>query len=347
MKSGGHIEMRFLSIEKVIPGTKLAKPIYGAHGLVLVRENFELTDGIICRLKELGYPGVYIEDEISEDIVFNDVINDKIRLETAFRLEEMLRNNESLDKITPFVSEIVECIIENQDVVINLNKLCGHHEYTFIHSVNVGILSVCIGVKMDYNRKELIELGTSGILHDIGKKYVSLEILDKEEKLTKEEFDEILKHPENGYAMLSDCYDISSTSKVGVLQHHERFDGSGYPRGLKGKKISTFGRILAVTDTYDAMTSDRKAFEPSEALEYLLGAGSIRYDYNMVNNFTKCIAVYPVGTCVTLSDGTEGIVMHNYSDCILRPVVRIIQNKQIIDLKNDSSYLNVCITGVI
>lgn len=342
--------MRFLTIDKVIPGTKLAKPIYGAHGLVLVRENFELTDGIIYRLKELGYHGVYIEDEISEDITFNEVVNDEIRLETAFRLEEMLKNNESLDKIKPYISEIVECVIQNQDVVINLNKLCGHHEYTFIHSVNVGILSTCIGVRMNYNRKELIELGTSGILHDIGKKYVPLDILDKKGKLTKEEFDEILKHPEKGYVMLSNCYDISATAKVGVLQHHERYDGSGYPRGLKGEEISTFGRILAVTDTYDAMTSDRsyrKAFEPSETLEYLLGAGSIRYDYNVVDYFTKCIAVYPVGTCVTLSDGTEGIVMHNYSDCILRPVVRNIRNKQIIDLKNDSSYLDVCITGII
>lgn len=342
--------MRFLSIDKVIPGTKLAKPIYGAHGLVLVRENFELTEGIICRLQGLGYHGVYIEDEISEDIVLNDLVNDEIRLETAFRLEEMLRNNDSIDKLKPLISEIVECVIQNQDVVLNLNKLCVHHQYTFIHSVNVGILSTCIGVRMKLSRKELIELGTSGILHDIGKKYVSLDILDKKGKLSNEEFDVIMKHPEKGYDMLSNCYDISSIAKVGVLQHHERFDGTGYPRGLKGDEISAYGRILAVTDTYDAMTSDRsyrKAFEPYETLEYLLGAGNIRYDYNIIDYFTKCIAVYPIGTCVALSDGTEGIVMQNYSDCILRPIVRNIHNKQIIDLKNDSGYLDVCITGVI
>lgn len=342
--------MRFLSIDKVISGTKLAKPIYGAHGLVLVRENFELTDGIIYRLKELGYQGVYIEDEISEDIVLDDVVDDEIRLEAAFRLEEILKNNYSLDKLKPLISEIVECIVENQDVVINLNKLCGHHQYTFLHSVNVGILSTCIGVRMNYNRKKLIELGTAGILHDIGKKYVSSDILDKPGKLAKEEFDVIMKHPEKGFNMLSSCYDISSIAKVGVLQHHERFDGSGYPRGLKGEQITPFGRILAVTDTYDAMTTDRsyrKAFEPSEALEFLLGTGNMRYDYNIVDSFTKCIAVYPIGTCVALSDGTEGIIMHNYSDCILRPIVRNIDNKQIIDLKNDSSYLDVCITGTI
>jgi len=187
------------------------------------------------------------------------------------------------------------------------------------------------------------------MLHDVGKKYVPLGILDKKGKLTKEEFDVILTHPEKGYDMLSDCYDLSSTTRVGVLQHHERFDGSGYPKGLKGEDISSFGRILAVADTYDAMTSDRsyrKAFEASEVLEYLLGAGNTGYDYNIVDHFTKCIAVYPVGTCVALSDGTQCIVMHNYSDCILRPVVRNINNKQIIDLKNDPSYLDVCINGV-
>ncbi|WP_313134437.1 HD-GYP domain-containing protein [Anaerocolumna sp.] len=341
--------MRFLSIDKALPGTKLAKPIYGAHGLVLVRENFELTEGIICRLKGLGYQGIYIEDEISEDIVLNDIVNDEIRLEAAFRLEEMLRNKGNIDTLKPLISEIVESVIENNDVVINLNRLCGHHQYTFIHSVNVGILSTCIGAKMKFNRRELIELGTSGMLHDVGKKYVPLDILDKKGKLTKEEFDVILKHPEKGYDMLSSYYDLSSTTRVGVLQHHERFDGSGYPRGLKGEEISSFGRILAVADTYDAMTSDRsyrKAFGASEVLEYLLGTGNVGYDYNIVNHFTKCIAVYPIGTCVMLSDGTHGIVMHNYSDCILRPVVRNIQNKQIIDLKNDPSYLDVCINGV-
>ncbi|MDF2951897.1 MAG: metal dependent phosphohydrolase [Anaerocolumna sp.] len=294
--------MRFLSVDQLVPGTRLARPLYGAEGLILLRENFELTDSIICRLRGMGYHGVYVNDEISEGIIINDVVDEKLRIETANRLED----------------------------------------------INVGILSVGIGVKLEYNRDKLIQLGMSGMLHDIGKKFVPTDILDKSGKLSKSEFQVIQTHPERGYEMLYKAYNLSSVTKIGVLQHHERFDGSGYPNGLKGHEISMFGRIIAVSDTYDAMTSDRayhKASQPSEVIEYLFGNGNQRYDLRVVDYFSKCIAVYPVGSCVELSDGTKGIVLKNYSDSVLRPVIRNIQNKQIIDLKNDVNYLGICISG--
>lgn len=340
--------MRFLSVDQLVPGTRLARPLYGAEGLILLRENFELTDSIICRLRGMGYHGVYVNDEISEGIIINDVVDEKLRIETANRLEDILKNNGNIEEMQPLVSEVVNNIIDNKDIVINMNRLSGHHKYTYHHSVNVGILSVGIGVKLEYNRDKLIQLGMSGMLHDIGKKFVPTDILDKSGKLSKSEFQVIQTHPERGYEMLYKAYNLSSVTKIGVLQHHERFDGSGYPNGLKGHEISMFGRIIAVSDTYDAMTSDRayhKASQPSEVIEYLFGNGNQRYDLRVVDYFSKCIAVYPVGSCVELSDGTKGIVLKNYSDSVLRPVIRNIQNKQIIDLKNDVNYLGICISG--
>ncbi|MDF2473730.1 MAG: metal dependent phosphohydrolase [Anaerocolumna sp.] len=341
--------MRFLSVNQLVPGTRLARPLYGAGGSILLRENFELTESIICRLKGLGYNGVYVNDEISEGIVIQDVVDEKLRIETANRLEDILKNNGNIEDMQPLVSEVVDSIIDNSDIIINMNRLSGHHKYTYLHSVNVGILSIGIGVKLEYNRDKLIELGMSGMLHDIGKKHVPIDILDKSGTLSKEEFQVIQTHPERGYKMLNNAYNLSSVTKVGVLQHHERFDGSGYPNGLKGHEISMFGRIIAVSDTYDAMTSDRayhKASQPSEVIEYLFGNGNQRYDLRIVDYFSKCIAVYPIGSCVELSDGTQGIVLKNHMDSVLRPVIRNIQNKQIIDLKNDINYLGICITGL-
>lgn len=342
--------MRFLTIDKVVPGSRLAKPLYGAQGVILLRENVVLTEAILSRLKTNGYTGLYIEDEISEGIIINDVVDEGLRLKTASRLESIVNQNGNLAEMKPLISEIVDSIIASGDVEINMNHLWGHHEYTYLHCVNVGILAVSIGIKLNLNRDNLIYLGTAGILHDIGKKFVPVEILDKQGKLTLEEYELIQKHPGFGFEVLADATELNSVTKVGVLEHHERFDGSGYPRGLKGDGITMFGRILAVADTYDAMTSDRayrNAFSPSETVEYLMGAGNQLYDSNVIDVFIKCVTVYPVGTCVELSDGTQGIILKNYSDCVLRPVLRNIDSKEIIDLKNDAKYLNLCISKII
>jgi len=342
--------MRFLSINHVIPGLRLAKPLYGAKGEILLRENFKLTEKTLVRLIELGFTGLFIEDEISEGILIEDVVEEQVRLAAAIRLERILNKNGNIADMQPLISQIVDSVISNKDVVINMNELREHHEYTYSHCVNVGILAVSIGVKLKFKRERLIHLGTAGMLHDIGKKYVPLDILDKKGKLTNEEYAIVQQHPETGYKMLTNIREISSISKVGVLQHHERYNGSGYPKGLQGCKITIFGRILAVVDTYDAMTSDRayhEAISPSETMEYLMGDGNRLYDLQIIEKFTRCIAVYPVGSCVELSDGTKGIILQNYSDCVLRPLVRNIENKDIIDLKNDVNFLNICISKTI
>ncbi|MDF2590358.1 MAG: metal dependent phosphohydrolase [Anaerocolumna sp.] len=342
--------MRFLSIDNIIPGTRLAKPLYGVQGIVLLRENAELTDVILNRLKEIGYTGLYIEDEISEGIQIPDIIDEKLRLEAAYRLESIVNGNGNIAEMMPVISEIVDNIISKDNIVLNMNQLRGHHEYTYLHCVNVGILSVSIGIKLGLTRERLLNLGTAGILHDIGKKYIPLEILDKPWKLDYEEFETIKKHPTFGYEMLTDLHEIAKEAKLGVLQHHERYDGSGYPKGLKAHEISLFGRILAVADTYDAMTSDRayrNAFLPSEAVEYLMGSGNSLYDSEIIDKFSKCITVYPIGTCVELSNGIKAIVLENYSDCILRPLVRDLQTREQIDLKNNNEYYNICIAKII
>lgn len=342
--------MRFLSINRVEPGAVLAKPIYGNQGVVLLRENIVLTENILSRLKNMGYTGLYIEDEVSAGIVIEDVVDEGLKLRTAVRLEEIISSNGSIAEMLPMIQNIVNSVIKNKDVELSMRNLWGHHEYTYLHCVNVAILAVSVGIKMNLPMDDLNYLGTAGILHDIGKNKIPAELLDKPGKLTEEEYGILKMHPEYGYEMLTKAQELNSVTRAGVLQHHERYDGSGYPRGLKGNEISLYARILAVADTYDAMTSNRayrEAYAPSEAVEYLMGNGNQLYDNIVIDTFVKCVTVYPIGSCVELNNGVQAIVLKNYQDCVLRPLIRDIKSKEVMDLKNDTRYLNLCITKMI
>jgi putative nucleotidyltransferase with HDIG domain len=231
-----------------------------------------------------------------------------------------------------------------------MRNLWGHHEYTYLHCVNVAILAVSVGIKMNLTAEDLTYLGTAGILHDIGKNKIPAWLLDKTGQLSEEEYGMLRKHPEYGYDMLTSSQELTSVTRAGVLQHHERYDGSGYPRGLKGKEITLYARILAVADTYDAMTSDRayrEAYAPSEAVEYLMGNGDQLYDNLVIDAFVKCVTIYPLGSCVELNNGVRAVVVKNYADCVLRPLIRVIESKEMIDLKNDTRFLNLCITKIV
>lgn len=341
--------MRFLPIDHVVPSSKLAKPIYNSKGTIMLKEHCELTEGLIIRLKELGYKGLYIEDDISKGILIEEVVDEQLRLETTISLENLVKNNGNMVEILPFLSNIVDSIMEKKDVVIQMNRLRDYHDYTYSHCVNVAILAISIGKRLHLDRENLIKLGTSAILHDIGKCQIPIEILNKEGQLTDEEFEVIKGHPMLGYRMIKDIVNFSSVTKIGILQHHERCDGSGYPNGLKGEDITIFGKIIAVADTYDAMTTDRcyrTAISPLEAYEYLLGDGNNRYDIQVVECFTRCVAAYPIGTCVELSDGREAIVVKNFSDNPLRPMLRDIETFETYDLQNNMNLLNICIKRV-
>ena len=205
---------------------------------------------------------------------------------------------------------------------------------------------------MGLERGDLFELGLGAILHDIGKIFIPKEILNKDQKLTPEEFEEIKSHSIRGYTFLADQWNIPAQANAVVLSHHEKYDGTGYPHNLRGKTIPPYGRIAAIADVFDALTSNRpyrKALSPSEALEYIMGNGGIHFDPQIIGTFVEGIALYPVGTKVELNNGMHGIVVKNYPNLGTRPVVKILSDAKeqvYYDLSNDFSLLNVTITGV-
>ena len=167
----------------------------------------------------------------------------------------------------------IELMIDIEGVLDNLYRLQTHHEHTFIHSLHVAILTGLLGKWTGFTGTMLKNFILSGLLHDIGKVLVPRGILDKPGPLTTEEIDMIKLHSKQGYHLLSTCYDVSEEVKLGVLQHHEREDGSGYPFGLKEKDLNICAKFVAIADIYSAMTTERtyrKKMPPFTAINIML-----------------------------------------------------------------------------
>lgn len=350
--------MRFVPTFCLREGMVLGKSLRGKDGSLLLQQGQKVKASYIRKIHQLGYQGVYITDNLSEDIIIESVIDDELRFSAVKAIKDIYiysqigkGGEDPFPKTKEIAAELVDRIINNKDVIVNMIDLKVFDDYTYYHSLNVSVLSIIMGVALNYTRSELFKLGLSAMLHDIGKVFIDKRIIEKNGKLTNEEFEEIKKHPLLGYNYLKEKIEIPTKAYLGALHHQERFDGSGYPEHLQGTHISSFGRIIAVADVYDALTSDRpyrRAMLPSEAMEYIMGGAATLFDPEYVFLFTRKVAAYPLGTCVKLSDGRAGIVVKNYEDCCMRPRIRLIDNPQeFVDLKEDRSARNIIITEII
>lgn len=323
----------------------LAKPIFNGKGQVLISEGVPLTERIIMRLIDLGITYVYIDDPFTDDIEIKSPISEKTRKEAVETIEqtfEVVKKEQSLAKIFTFeqlgkkfsfvVRDILEQIKNHKDVISLLSEVSSYDHYIFTHSLNVTIYSLALGVELKLPQRKLEELGMGAMLHDVGKMLVPYEILTKPGKLTNDEYEVIKKHAEDGFNVLRNVPNIPLVAAHCAYQHHERLDGSGYPRRLVGENIHHFGRIIAIADVYDAVTSNRvyrKAMLPNEGLEILYAGAGTKFELNMIEAFRKSIAAYPAGITVYLNDGRKGIVVRQNQGVSDRPVVRVIEENGI------------------
>ena len=207
------------------------------------------------------------------------------------------------------------------------------------------------GISLRMSERQLHDLGMAGLLHDIGKMTIPVSILNKPGKLTDEEYEIMKSHPINAAELLKNY--VSNDIVRAIEGHHEKLDGSGYPYGRKGDNIHYYSKILAICDVYDALTSDRpyrKAAFPNEVIEYIMGCGDTHFDHEILSHFIKIIVAYPVGTFVKLSDDMLAVVVKNYPENIMRPVIRIINADgtvgEDIDLLYDNEYMNITIVDM-
>ena len=332
--------MRYVAIENAQPGMVLAYDLYDVQGRTVIGSGCELTANYIKRLYQYGFGGVYIDDDLSNDIYIEPVISPTLRMEGM----DCVKNCD-IEKCTMIAKAIIQEILPKGRVALDMQDLRSYDDYTYAHSVNVAVLCCVIGMGLEMSERDLDHLVTAALLHDLGKLLIAPEILNKPGRLTREEFAIMKGHARKSFEMLSDRDDISAHIKQAVLFHHENVDGSGYPNGMTGNELSLIVRVLHVADVYDALTSNRpykRGYEAHEAAEYLMGAGGIMFDKYVVEKFLELIPLYPLGTEVTLSDGSKGIVIENSGVHNLRPVIRLSLSKAEIDLA-DREYLNLTI----
>lgn len=190
-----------------------------------------------------------------------------------------------------WANNITETVKAQKPIAVEMARLKAYYNCTYIHSIHVSVLSVLIGIILNFNNKELENLSQAALLHDIGKTYLPLELLNKPDKLTNEEFAEIKNHPLYGYNLLKENNCVVPAVKNTIISHHENEDGTGYPNKLTSAEIPIFSKIIHITDVYDALTSKRAykdTMPPAEALEYLSANSGTMFDANL----TKCFICF-------------------------------------------------------
>ena len=254
----------------------------------------------------------------------------KVEAETVVRnVIKEVRMGKSIegDRVKRAVNSMVDSVLRNHDALASLARMKSYDEYIFVHSLDVCILSLSMARHLNLPREEMVEIGIGALLHDVGKMKIDPHILKKPDTLSEKEWVEVRKHPVYGLEIMEESKEIPEQSKQLALQHHERYNGNGYPFGLKGEAISLGGQIAGIIDFYDAVTTDRpfqKAVQPHEAIRKIYETGPGEFNRLMVERFIQCIGIYPFGTFVLLDTEEMGIVCGVKPEMLLRPNVLVI-----------------------
>ncbi|MBP2649739.1 MAG: hypothetical protein H6Q74_564 [Firmicutes bacterium] len=325
-----------LVLQHVKEGMITSRNIYSANGSLLLAKNVVLDRKLIRRLSNMGIDAIYIKNSLCDIEVEDQVLQEKTRVEavriTLNTFEELrVKKILNVDALQDVIKKMVEDIVNNPTMLIHLTDIRTHDEYTFGHSINVCLIATMIGIKLGFPEREIKELALGALLHDVGKMLIPTELLCKSGKLTDDEWEVIQTHSEQGFEILRKNLYIPLVSAHVAYQHHENFDGLGYPRGIFGDKVHRYAKITAIADIYDALTSERPyraAMLPHEANEILLGLRGKKLDPEYLDVFLEYAALYPVGTMVLLDNGEIGAVVKVYPKLQSRPVIKIFIDAQ-------------------
>lgn len=354
----GGTYLRIIPTHMAKPGMRLGRAIYDPQGRLVIAAGVTLQPRLLSLLERQGFSAVYVADEFGDvdvpELVSLETKQEVMRCVRDFvQLESMHAERLSLasgpgylglqqqsgfmiskarHEISLNVMKVAEMLVNDimsqKEVIIGLVDIKSLHDYSFGHSVQVAMNSLVTARIMGFNNKELRDLGGGALLHDIGKTAIPNSIWAKPGDLTIEEFTRVRDHPQAGFETLRKT-DLGLMAAHIAYQHHERWDGSGYPRRLSGGNILKHARICAVCDVFDAMTSDRpykKAAHPLEGLAFIAENAGILFDPEVVEAFSKIVAPFPVATSVILSTGETAIVRRLNPRALDRPVVVITKD---------------------
>jgi putative nucleotidyltransferase with HDIG domain len=334
-------------------GDILGKDITNESGLILVVANTILNDFIISKLMAWGIQTIwiYLKSTLEDDLDASS--NDrKIKLsyiETLLAVKTMfhsLASGKSLDfDSMKHISELFLKNMDNLDYILTyLQELNDYDDYTYSHCVNVAFYAMMIGKWLHMTEDRILDLIQAGLLHDIGKVKIPIDIVNKNSRLSDAEFLIMKQHSFLGYEMIKDAHEINRSIKEAVLMHHERMDGSGYPMAVTGTSIGEYAKIIAIADVYDAMTTDRpykNKSTPFEAFHMFSTIGRSTFDTTIVNVFLLNITSHLIGIKVRLDNGDEGEVVYIPPHEIGKPIIRVMSSY--LDISNNSNPQILCI----
>lgn len=355
------IRRRYISTRLLQPGMVIDQNLVDRTRRILIARKTVLSEFHIQELTKLGVTGVYIR-EGEEDPDVGDVVlspeteatiqklqipdKSKVQLSESVKkrvsegIQFLYSNTDDTsfsDTANQISGELMKAITENDAVALNIDALKVSDEYTFKHSVDVATLAMIIAKKNQMSEKDVYNIGVAGLLHDMGKSKIPNEILNKPGRLTDDEFEIMKQHSVFGYRILKEKEDIPPEVTMGVLQHHEKLNGKGYPMGVVGEQICPYARILSVADVYDALVTERpykKAFSQRDAVEILMSMTE-ELDINALRCFLDSVILYPVGSVVDLSNGEKAKVVANNPGYPLRPKLVGLKSGKVYNLSED------------
>lgn len=311
-----------------------------------------LTDEDIISINSSDVNSIYI-DKFPENMNIHNILSKELKEQSLQDINSIAANfkNNQVKKsdfvtLQDTATQLIDYFSHDKSTMINIFDLKKYDDYTFHHSLSVCVMSLAIATELKFSKAELNELALSALLHDIGKVSVPKEILNKPSKLTPEEFTIMKQHPLNAGKYLLSNNLINQNIFRAIVCHHEKWNGTGYPSGLKEGQIPLYSRVISVADVYDALTSHRpyrEPSEPTEAIEYIMGGCGSHFDPDIVKAFLRKVAPYPIGTKVKLSNDQIANVISNNPEQPLRPIVSIINSDEVYDLYNDFSKLNITV----
>lgn len=334
--------MRSITLDEIEPGMYLSKPLITADGTVLLHEGIVMKERYIEYLRNKGFTTLFVGDlEIEEKAkVEEDFYSPQKKQEALGAAREVINNFSvgkglKLDNVKNLVSEWIHHLGQKPESMVNLLDIRRKEGYMFSHAINTCILSIMTGIAMGYDAKQLDELGLAAILHDVGKIKFSQNVAQQfPNYLTKKEKDEYRRHPFYSLEILRENYSLSVNVLNACFQHHERWNGSGYPMGLKGNDICEYAQIISVVDVYERLIVGMPHRLPTPvyyAVAILNKAAGEYFNPAIIEKFNQNVAIYPIGKTVRLSNQQSGVILGVDIKNKTTPIVRITSSQD----KND------------
>lgn len=311
--------MRSIAIEDIKDGQIIAKNVYDKEGRLLLKEGTIVKKLYVKRLEEMGLPFVYVKDGLlEEEIEQEDLISDNVKVNfvrVMMRVHSDIKSGREIDgkEVHGIINKVLEDVNSSKNLMVSGLDFYSDKIKFFVHSLNVSVISILIGKYLGYNEFQIKDLALGAMLHDIGK-------LKTEDK----------NHTEVGFEILKNMGEIKSQVAHVAFQHHENYDGTGYPRALRGDEIQEYSKIVAIANYYDNlsfMNPIKKRMYPYQALEKVMSLGTTMFDPKLVEVFTKHVAPFPVGSFVRLSNLRYAVVLKLSDGIPSRPEVMVIADR--------------------